>query len=359
MNNSGPKGEGWREKIGTALAGRSLTVMEVCGTHTMAIAREGIRSILPAKLRLASGPGCPVCVTPVETVDMAIALALLPDLILCTFGDMIRVPGSRLSLEKAGAMGAKVKVVYSPRDCLKVALENPDKKVVFFGVGFETTQPAIAAAVIEAEKRGIGNFMVLPAMKLIAPAMRALLQDGGANINGFLLPGHVSAVTGLEPFFFLAREFGLAGVVAGFEARAILRALARVIELAARGVARIENEYGGVVRQEGNPMAIRTRDQVFEPVSSLWRGLGEIPDSGLGFRPAFQKRDASLIKVEFQSEGRDAPGCRCADVLRGLIDPPDCPLFGKACSPVGPVGPCMVSSEGSCRAYYKYGEVKR
>ncbi len=343
------------DRIESASAGRRITLMEVCGTHTVAIAKNGIRDLLPPNVRLISGPGCPVCVTPTASVDQAIALARLPDVILCTFGDMLRAPGSEPSLASATARGASTRVVYSPRQCLDLAREHGDQKIIFFAVGFETTQPGIAATVIEAEQNGVDNLLVLPAMKLIPPAMRLLMDDERVNVDGFILPGHVSAVLGLEPYSFLADEFGRSGVVAGFEGHAILEAVARLVELIAQGTASIENAYRGVVRAEGNPVARAMVERAFLPADARWRGMGVLPDSGLALRPRHQNRDASRIEVELPPATERDSACRCGEVLRGVINPNECAAFGSSCTPERPVGPCMVSSEGTCQARYRYG----
>lgn len=344
-------------RIAELTRGRGLTVMEVCGTHTVAIARAGLRGLLPEGVRLISGPGCPVCVTPAEMVDRAVALAKLPGVTLATFGDMLRVPGTEASLDQARAAGASVRIVYSPHECVTLAQADPDRRVVFFAVGFETTQPGIAAMVLEARREGLKNLLVLPALKLIPPAMRGLLAAGEVALDGFILPGHVSVVLGLEPYRFIADDFGKSGVVAGFEGAAILRAIERLAEFAAAGRAGIENSYEGVVRPGGNPVARRLVDQVFKPTDSEWRGLGKIPTSGLGLRPEFSDLDAGGIPVELPlSQGRET-GCRCGEILKGVLIPNQCPLFGRGCTPERPVGPCMVSSEGSCQAHYRYGRL--
>jgi len=335
-----------------------MLLMEVCGTHTMAIARSGLKALAPEGARLVSGPGCPVCVTPAEVIDLGIALAGEPDVVLCTFGDMVRVPGSAGSLDEARARGADVRVVYSPRDCLEIAKEFKDRRVVFFAVGFETTQPGIAATVVEARESGVDNFFILPAMKLIPPALRALLQDKETRIDGFILPGHVSVVLGVEPYQFLADEFGRSGVIAGFEGEAILRAVDRLIELIAGGRPAVQNAYAGVVRPDGNARARELIAKVFEPADASWRGLGVIPASGLSLRPEYESFDASRFDVELpRSEPTDS-GCRCGEVLKGMIEPAECALFGKACLPDRPVGPCMVSAEGACQAHYRYRSIE-
>jgi len=286
-------------------------------------------------------------------VDRAIALSKMNDVVLCTFGDMLRVPGTESSLEQARAQGAQVRMVYSPRECLDIAGEQSPRQVIFFAVGFETTQPGVAATVAEAERNGIENFMILSSLKLVPPALRALLTSETA-IDGFILPGHVSVILGPEPYEFIADEFGKSGVIAGFEGTAILAALVRLVELIGDGRPAIENSYLGAVMPGGNPVARQLVSGLFQPADSEWRGLGRLPMSGLELRPELSHRDASTIEVSLPiSRDRD-PGCRCGDVLRGMIDPEECPGFGKACIPERPLGPCMVSSEGACGAHYRF-----
>lgn len=335
--------------------GRPARLMEVCGTHTMAISRAGLPSLLPRNVNLLSGPGCPVCVTPAGFLDAAIALARRPDVIVATFGDMIRVPGSESSLERERAAGADVRVVYSPTDALHIAAERKDRQVVFLGVGFETTAPVTAVTLSEAVRQEAHNFFVLCAHKLIPPALRALLCDRNTALDGFILPGHVSIVLGMQPYEFIAREFGKAGVITGFEPADILQSILMLLRQIARGQSRVENQYSRVVRPEGNTVAQRRIEKTLEPCDTEWRGLGLLPDSGLKVRQQFQDHDAAIsLGVEILP-GREPRGCRCGEVLRGLIVPEACPLFGKSCTPATPVGPCMVSSEGTCAAHFKYG----
>ena len=328
-----------------------LTFMEVCGTHTMSIARYGLRELLPAGMRLVSGPGCPVCVTAMADLDRVVELARLPGVTLATFGDLIRVPASRTTLAAERAGGADVRVVYSPRDAVQIAADEPDRQVVFAGIGFETTAPTIAASLLEARARDLTNFSVLSMHKTMPLPLKALLELGETPISGFLLPGHVSVITGTACYEFLARDYGVAGVVAGFEPHDILRALLRLVRQAAPA---IEIEYGRAVRPEGNVVAQRLLEQVFEPSDADWRGLGVIPGSGLALRPEYADADATLrfpVRLEPPLEPAD---CRCGEVLRGVTDPADCALFGVRCTPEDPVGACMVSSEGACAARYRY-----
>jgi hydrogenase expression/formation protein HypD len=332
---------------------RTLKLMEVCGTHTHAIAEAGVRHLLPERVRLISGPGCPVCVTPVGYVDRAEALARLPGHLVCTFGDLVRVPSSNESLEHSRAAGARVEIVYSARDAVQLARERPRERIVFLGVGFETTAPTIAAALAEAEASGVENFSVLSGHKIMPPAMRALVDDPEVQVDGFLLPGHVSVVTGAEAFRFLADDLGLPGAVVGFTPVDVLRGVLEMVEQQGRSRVEVANLYRRAVPRGGNPVARQLLERFFEPVDSAWRGLGTIPGSGLGFRAGWEHRDAGRIEVDVP-EPVEPAGCRCGEVLRGTIEPPDCPLFADACTPDTAVGACMVSSEGACSAYYRH-----
>jgi len=339
-----------------AAIGRPLRYMEVCGTHTVSIFRAGLRQILPENVALVSGPGCPVCVTADDYMDKAIAYAHRDDVILTTFGDMLKVPGSKSSLAEAKAEGADIRIVYSPLDTLAVAKENPDKKVVFLAVGFETTAPTAAALTLAAEQQNLANVYLLSAQKLVPPALRALLTDPEVKVDGFLLPGHVSVVTGTDVFQFVAKEFHTPGVVAGFTPVAILRALVRLLQQTANGEARIENEYESVVQPGGTPTARRILESVYEPVDAPWRGIGVIPKSGLRMKAAHAAHDIERLLPMDLPVGDNHPGCRCGDVLRGIVTPPECPLFAKVCQPTHAIGPCMVSVEGVCAAWFKYGQ---
>lgn len=338
------------------LVSAPAALMEVCGTHTMAIGRFGLRARLPADLRLISGPGCPVCVTPVEQIDQVIAMARQPGVTVVTFGDMMRVPGSTSSLERERAGGGDIRIVYSALDALKFALEEPKRTIVFFGIGFETTAPTVAATVVRASQESVGNFCVLPAFKRVLPAMEALVTGCGARINGFICPGHVSAIVGSGPYRSLAADHGIPCVITGFEALDILEGLTMLLEQMAQGRSAVEVAYRRAVPCAGNPAALAMMARVFQVCDACWRGIGMIPASGLelsGVFAGFDARRRIPVKVE---PARDLPqGCACGDVMRGLIVPPECPLFGKVCLPENPVGPCMVSSEGACAAYYRYG----
>ncbi len=333
-----------------------LRLMEVCGTHTMAIARAGLKSLLPEGVKLLSGPGCPVCVTPPEVMDAVLELAMRPGVVTATYGDLVRVPGSRRgdSLARRRALGARLLVVYSPMDAVDWAAEHPESEVVFLGAGFETTAPGTAAAILDAAERGVPNFSVFSMLKRVEPALRALIASEGFNVQGFLCPGHVASITGAESFRFLPEEYGLPAVVAGFEPGDILSALRRLIELARSGAAALENRYERAVSPHGNALALAAMERVFEPRRDIWRGLGEIEASGLGIRPQFAAHDAERrLGVEIPPAAGSG-GCRCGDVITGRSEPRDCPMFGGACTPEDPLGPCMVSSEGACAAAYKY-----
>lgn len=344
------------DKITEALERRSeeISIMEVCGTHTMSIARAGLRNLLGDKLRLLSGPGCPVCVTPNDYLDRAIAYARQRDVIIATFGDMMKVPGSSSSLYRERGGGARIEMVYSPLDALNMAVQNPQKKVIFLGVGFETTAPTVAATIVKARENGVNNFFILCGHKIVPPALLALVNDPELKLDGFLCPGHVSAIIGSRPYEFIARDYGLPCVIAGFEPLDILQAIWMIIRQIIEKTASVEIQYSRAVAAEGNPKAAALMEQVFEPEDSIWRGLGEIPASGLAIREEFGNWDAARqIPVDVE-ETREHPGCICGLILRGVRSPMECPLFRKACTPENPVGACMVSSEGTCAAYYKY-----
>jgi len=332
---------------------RRVTFMEVCGTHTNAIAAAGLRRLLPPQVRLISGPGCPVCVTPVAYVDRAVALARQPGTILATFGDLLRVPASVSSLEQARAEGCRVQVVYSPHDAVELAAVHPEARVVFAGVGFETTVPTVAAALLEAEKRGLANFFVLSGHKVMPPALEALLADPTLALDGLILPGHVSVIIGARAYRPLLARHPIPAVISGFTPVDVLRTVAELVQQVVEGRAELVNLYGRVVREEGNVTAWSLVERVFVPTDARWRGLGDIPGSGLGLAPAFAARDAAQFPVTLPPP-KEPPGCRCGDVLRGLIDPPDCPLFATACTPDTAVGACMVSAEGACAAWYRH-----
>jgi len=334
-----------------------VRLMEVCGTQTVAIFKHGIRSLLPEGVHLLSGPGCPVCVTAVGDIEASIRLAERREVILATFGDMMRVPGQKRSLGDAKADGGDIRVVYSPLDALQIAEQEPARKVVFLATGFETTSPLVAATVSEAERRGIPNFFIQSVHKRVPPALEALLTDEAVKVDAFILPGHVTTVIGIAPYAFLAERYGRPGVVTGFEAADILAGILIILEQLAGGTASISNEYSRVVHDEGNPRAVSILYEYFEPADADWRGIGILPGSGLVLKEAYGHRDA-LVHFGIRADPVEVPSaCQCGDVLKGIKIPTDCKLFGKACVPERPVGPCMVSTEGSCAAYFKYGGV--
>jgi hydrogenase expression/formation protein HypD len=329
--------------------------MEFCGGHTVTIFRYGIRQALPPTLEMVSGPGCPVCVTASADLDRAIALSRIPGVIITTFGDMLRVPGSSSSLEEAKAAGADVRMVYSTLDALRIASDNPDRSVVFLGIGFETTAPTVAASVLRAREKGLKNYYVLSLHKLCPSAIRAILDSGEVRLDGLICPGHVSTVIGARPWESVAHDYHIPGVISGFEPLDVLQAVSMLVAQVERGEAGVEIAYRRGVRPEGNPEALRVMAQVFETAPARWRGLGEIAESGLKLRGEYQEFDAERAFNIVTEPAREPEGCICGEILRGVKMPRDCSLFGKACTPEHPVGPCMVSSEGSCAAYYLYG----
>lgn len=342
-------------QIEEAMQGQTLRFMEVCGTHTVALFRTGVHSLLPPSVVHLTGPGCPVCVTHESEVAAYMELAARTDVIIATFGDLMRVPGPGGStLKKAQAEGARVEVVYSPFDALAVAANNPGDKVVFLGIGFETTAPTVAATVRLAKQQGLTNFFVMPFHKLVPPALDALLSDPAMAIEGFMLPGHVSAMIGLAPYAPLADKYRIPAVVAGFEPLDLLQAVLLMAEMKRQGKPRVINNYKRVVADEGNPKALSILYEVYKPGDALWRGIGTIPGSGLVMSDAYKAFDAFEALGVTLKESKPLPGCRCGEVLKGIMPPNQCPLFAKACTPANPVGPCMVSTEGSCAAYFKY-----
>jgi hydrogenase expression/formation protein HypD len=330
--------------------------MEVCGTHTVSIFRNGIRSVLPDTVSLLSGPGCPVCVTDQTDIDAFIALARQQDVIITTFGDLMRVPGfeSSLQLERAG--GCDIRMIYSPMDALDIAQKHPDKRIVFLGVGFETTTPAIAASILAARTRQVDNFFVFSAHKLVPPALDALMQlNERNNIDGFLLPGHVSVIIGVKGYREFFGKHSIPCAIAGFEPEDILQAMLALIVQVETGCPKLENAYPRAVTDEGNPKAEQILQEVFEPADVYWRGIGVIPGSGLKIRPEFSSYDAEKsFDLGVSPVRKEDDGCACGDILTGLKTPLECPLYKKKCTPLLPYGPCMVSSEGTCAAYYRY-----
>lgn len=337
-----------------ATVGRPLAFMEVCGTHTVAAFRAGIPSLLPESVTLVSGPGCPVCVTPGGTIDAFVSLARRSGVILATYGDMLRVPGPSGSLESARAEGADVRVVVSALEALDLARSHADREVVLAAVGFETTAPATAAVVRQAAREGLANFSALTAHKLVVPAMRALLADPDTRIDGHLGPGHVSVILGADAYRPLVEEFGAPVVVAGFEPERILQALLHLVRQVAAGRPRLENLYPEVVGSGPQPHAAALLDEVFRPADARWRALGAIPASGLVLQDEFATHDAAKRFGIVEGPDEEPAGCRCREVITGRCTPADCDLFGAGCTPADPVGPCMVSSEGTCQAWYRF-----
>lgn len=338
----------------TCRVGRDVKFMEVCGTHTMVAFRTGLRQLLPPRVRLISGPGCPVCVTDTNYIDAAIELCRRPDVIVTTFGDLLRIPGSESSLERERAGGANVRIVYSPSDALILARECPSKRVVFLGVGFETTAPTVAWAISRAAGEGLMNFSVLCAHKTMPCAMEALLKDQQVKIDGFICPGHVSVITGAAMYRFIAEQYRIPCVVSGFEAWDMLKSIEMLLRQLVEGRAEVEVEYSRSVTDHGNVAAQELMAEVFEECDSSWRGIGTIAKSGLAIRAQYAVHDAACVfDVKFGTAHVN-PLCRCGGILRGVYTPLDCKLFGRACTPTNPIGPCMVSGEGTCAAYYKY-----
>ena len=336
-----------------AISRKEIILMEVCGGHTMAIHRFGLASLLPSNIRLISGPGCPVCVSSQLFIDKAMAYSKIPGTIITTYGDLIRVPGSSTSLEKERAAGSDIRIVYSALESLEIARGNPEKNVIFLGIGFETTAPATAATIIKAKKEKISNFFVLSAHKVMPPVMKALVEEG-VKINGFIAPGHVTAITGTSIYNDLASVYGLGVVVSGFEPADLMQAVLMLAIQMESGTPKVEIQYQRVVHYKGNIIAQQLLDEVFVHSDDSWRGLGMIPDSGLKIRENFSSFDAEKQFTVNVPESVEPKGCMCGQILRGIKTPEDCTLFGKKCSPSHPVGACMVSAEGTCATYYKY-----
>jgi len=338
-----------------SISTRPASLMEFCGGHTVAILRHGIRQLFPPHIRLLSGPGCPVCVTAHHDLDQAIALSRTPGTIITTFGDMMKVPGSELSLQRARAGGADVRIVYSPRDSLDIARHNPTKQIVFLAVGFETTTPGVAATILEAEKTNIVNFCVKSLLKVCPPVIKALLDLGEVKLDGLICPGHVSAVIGSRPWEFIPEKYRIACAVTGFEPLDILFSIERLVEQIEKGEPKVETTYTRGVRPEGNLQAQKLMEKVFESCPARWRGLGTVPASGLKPRAEYSRFDADVRIPVTVKPAAEPKGCLCGEILRGVKTPSDCKLFGEKCTPENPVGPCMVSSEGACAAYHQYG----
>lgn len=346
------------EEIGTisgelAERGISPRIMEVCGSHTMSIGRYGIRRIMPESVSLLSGPGCPVCVTDAAYIDAAVELARR-GVVIATFGDMLKVPGSTTTLADARSKGARVHVCYSPLEAVTLAGEHPGDEVVFLGIGFETTVPPVVSIVKRAGEVSLGNITILTAFKLVPPALEALATDSRVAVNGFLLPAHVSAIIGSEAYLEFVKGHRLPSVIAGFEPLDILLGVKGLLQQLAEGRAEVENQYSRVVRPRGNPLALALMDRYLKPADGSWRGIGTIPDSGLELKEEYSDFDAAKRHGVATAGGSPDPRCRCGEVLRGIMLPGECPLMGRECTPAFPVGPCMVSSEGSCAAHYRY-----
>ncbi|GII78387.1 hydrogenase formation protein HypD [Sphaerisporangium rufum] len=340
--------------------GRTYKFMEVCGGHTHTIYKHGLEDHLPAGVELVHGPGCPVCVIPMGRIDDAIHIAERPDVIMTSFGDMMRVPGGRGSFLDAMARGADIRMVYSPLDALKIARENPDRRVVFMAIGFETTAPSTAMTLLRARAEGLANFSVFCNHVTIIPAVKAILDSPDLRLSGFIGPGHVSAVIGCRPYAFIARDYGRPLVVAGFEPLDVLHAVLANLEQLAAGRAEVENRYARVVPWDGNPRALAVIDEVMEPRAHFeWRGLGFIPYSALRLRDRWAAYDAEQIFGVPGVRVADPKACQCGEVLKGVLKPWECKVFGTACTPETPIGTCMVSSEGACAAYYNFGRFSR
>ena len=341
------------EKI-NRLSTKPIRLMEVCGTHTVSIFRSGIRTILPETVSLLSGPGCPVCVTDQREIDGFIALARSDDTIVTTFGDLMRVPGTLSSLQKEKAEGRDIRMVYSTMDAVEIAQKNPDKKVVFLGVGFETTAPTIAASILSAKQLNLKNYFVYSAHKLVPPALDALISGGDVHIDGFILPGHVSVVIGLQAYKPFFDAYRIPCVVAGFEPADLLQAIFLLVEQIENDAPALVNAYDRAVTEQGNPAALNILSRIFDVADVPWRGIGTIADSGLKINDAFAEFDAQKVFPLQLPEPEEPKGCACGDILTGNKIPPECPLYKTVCTPIDPVGACMVSSEGTCAAYYRF-----
>ncbi|MGM0643673.1 MAG: hydrogenase formation protein HypD [Thermodesulfobacteriota bacterium] len=333
---------------------KDCNFMEVCGTHTMSIFRYGIKNVLPDSIRLMTGPGCPVCVTAQKDIDAFITFARDKEFIVSTFGDLMKVPGSSSSLQREKSQGADVRIVYSVFDSLNIAYENPEKQVVFCAVGFETTTPTVAATILAALEKKCANFSIYSAHKLTPPALAALMETDGVKIDGFILPGHVSVITGTQGYADVFEKYGIPSVIAGFEPVDILKAVLMLSKQVKAGRPVLENAYERAVLPEGNIRARQVMDQVFTVENSVWRGIGEIPDSGMVLKDEYRAFDAAEKFGMEVKEAKEPAGCACGAILMGLQTPEECRLYNTACTPEHPVGPCMVSSEGACAAYYKY-----
>lgn len=338
------------------ISSKPVRIMEVCGGHTMSIRKYGIHNLLPPEIELLSGPGCPVCVTDQHYIDLAIAYAKKDDVIFLTYGDLLRVPGTLSSLENEKAKGADVRIIYSTIQALEVARENPDKKIVFAAIGFETTVPGTAIAILQAEVENLNNFFIISAHKIMPPPMSALIEEG-IPIDGYIGPGHVCTVAGSKIFTSLAEKYNIPIVISGFEPVDLLQSILFLTQMINGGKGGVKIQYSRLVSEEGNLKAQQKIEKIFKTCDQHWRGIGSISGSGLRLNDAYQKFDAEKqMPVEVET-GPEPKGCLCGQILKGLKKPTDCPLFDKKCTPSNPVGACMVSSEGSCQAYYNYREV--
>jgi hydrogenase expression/formation protein HypD len=347
------------EKIGQ-LTDNPLKLMEVCGGHTHTIFKYGIEDLLPPNIEMIHGPGCPVCVIPLGRTDDSISLALQPNVIFTTFGDMMRVPGSLTNLFDAKAKGADVRMVYSPLDALKIARQNPDKTVIFLALGFETTSPSTAMTILQAEKEKIENFCIFCNHILVIPAIKAMLDSPDLRLDGFVGPGHVSTVIGTRCYEFIAEDYGKPFVISGFEPLDVLQSIYMIVKQIAEGRAEVENQYGRVVERDGNQRALAVLSEVFEPREFFeWRGLGSIPSSGMKLKPKYARFDAELKFPVPGLKVADPKACQCGEILKGVKKPWECKVFGTACTPETPIGSCMVSSEGACAAYYNFGRLSK
>ncbi|BAY36464.1 hydrogenase expression/formation protein HypD [Nostoc sp. NIES-2111] len=339
---------------------KHIKIMEVCGGHTHSIFKYGIEEILPANIELIHGPGCPVCVMPKGRLDDAIAISQNPNVILATFGDTMRVPGSKTSLLQAKAQGADIRMVYSPLDSLQIAKNNPDKEVVFFALGFETTAPSTAFTILQAAAENITNFSMFCNHVLVIPALQALLDNPDLQLDGFVGPGHVSMVIGTDPYEFIAQKYYKPIVVSGFEPLDILQSIWMLLQQIVENRCEVENQYNRLVQKSGNQIALEAMNQVFAVRDTFaWRGLDEIPYSGLKIRDEYAQFDAELKFTIFNRKVADHKACQCGEILKGVLKPWQCKVFGTACTPETPIGTCMVSSEGACAAYYKYGRFSK
>lgn len=346
------------ESINNNKPDHKINMMEVCGTHTMAISRYGLRQLIPETINLISGPGCPVCVTHAGDIDLIIEITMQYDVSVFTFGDLFRVPGTESSLYNEKSRGRDIKICYSPVDALNFAKNNPDKKVIFIAIGFETTIPLTSVIIKRAYQEKINNFYIYNIHKLVPEALEILLLDKEVKIDAFLCPGHVSAIIGSKPYNFIAEDYHIPCVISGFEPLDILESIAAIIRQINKGKSEVEIQYRRVVREEGNPAALKSMYEVFDKSDSVWRGLGNIPGSGLKLKDEFTEFDAKTYFPVKKIKSREPAGCECGDVLKGIKKPTECRLFSKICKPENPIGPCMVSSEGSCAAYYKYEKLK-